>query len=170
VAAGSTATFSVAATGTAPLSYQWYKNGAAVSGATASSYTTPATTSADNGATFYVVVSNSYGSATSSAATLTVTSSATLAVVSPNGGEQWARGYTYTIRWTAPSTTSHIDIALYRGTTFVQWITYYLPASTGSYNWTIPTSLTAASTYKIMILDYYTRTLKDYSDAAFQLY
>ena len=41
VTAGQTATFSVTATGTAPLSYQWKKNGAAISGATASSYTTP---------------------------------------------------------------------------------------------------------------------------------
>jgi len=73
VAAGSTATFSVMASGTAPLSYQWSKNGAAISGATNSSYTTPATVSGDNGATFTVTVSNSAGSQTSNAATLTVT-------------------------------------------------------------------------------------------------
>ncbi|MDD8020198.1 MAG: immunoglobulin domain-containing protein [Acidobacteriota bacterium] len=171
VNAGQTATFSVVATGTTPLSYQWYKNSVAISGATAASYTTPATTSADNGAKFYVVVSNSAGSITSNTVTLTVTSTpSTLAVISPNGGEQWARGYTYTIRWTAPSTTSYIDIALYRGSTFVQWITWYLPASTGSYSWKIPTSLAADSTYKIMIVDYYTRTLTDYSDGPFQLY
>src|ERR1700722_16557564 len=72
VIAGQTATFSVTASGTAPLSYQWSKNGTAVSGATSSSYTTPATTSSDNGALFTVVVSNSVGSVTSNAATLTV--------------------------------------------------------------------------------------------------
>ena len=75
VSAGQTATFSVAAGGTAPLSYQWQKNGADVSGATSSSYTTPTTTSADSGAMFRVVVSNTTGSVTSSAATLTVTAS-----------------------------------------------------------------------------------------------
>ena len=69
---GQSATFSVAATGTAPLSYQWNKNGAAVSGATSSSYTTPATTSSDNGAQFAVVVSNAAGSVTSNSAILTV--------------------------------------------------------------------------------------------------
>lgn len=77
VNAGSTATFSVTATGTAPLTYQWRKNGAAISGATASSYTTPATTTADNGAAFSVVVTNSAGSATSNNATLTVNGGAT---------------------------------------------------------------------------------------------
>jgi Bacterial Ig domain/Immunoglobulin domain/Immunoglobulin I-set domain len=72
VTAGQTATFTVVANGTAPLTYQWQKNGAAISGATATSYTTPATTTADNGSKFVVVVSNSAGNATSSAATLTV--------------------------------------------------------------------------------------------------
>ena len=72
VTAGQTATFSVSATGTAPLGYQWQKNGAAISGATSSTYTTPATTSSDNGAQFTVRVSNSIGTATSNAATLAV--------------------------------------------------------------------------------------------------
>ncbi len=72
VTAGQTASFNVAATGTAPLNYQWNKNGAALSGATSASYTTTATTSSDNGALFTVVVSNTAGSITSSAASLTV--------------------------------------------------------------------------------------------------
>src|SRR6266700_3133682 len=72
VIAGQTASFSVAATGTATLSYQWQKNGAAISGATSSSYTTPATTSSDNGAQFTAAVSNAAGSVTSDVATLTV--------------------------------------------------------------------------------------------------
>ncbi|MBZ5700181.1 MAG: immunoglobulin domain-containing protein, partial [Acidobacteriia bacterium] len=58
VTAGQTATFTVAATGTAPLTYQWKKNGTAISGATSTSYTTPATTSSDNGAQFTVTVTN----------------------------------------------------------------------------------------------------------------
>ena len=73
VAAGQTAAFSAMATGTAPLAYQWQKNSANISGATSASYTTPATVSGDNGAAFRVVVTNSAGSATSNAATLTVT-------------------------------------------------------------------------------------------------
>jgi len=72
VTAGQAATFTVVAAGTAPLSYQWQKNGANISGATSASYVTPATTSSDNGATFDVVVSNSAGTVTSNAATLTV--------------------------------------------------------------------------------------------------
>src|SRR5205807_2315144 len=74
VTAGQTATFTVTATGTAPVSYQWQMNGTAIGGATAASYTTPATTAADNGDQFTVVVSNAAGSMTSNAAVLTVTS------------------------------------------------------------------------------------------------
>jgi hypothetical protein len=72
VTVGQTATFSVTATGTAPLSYQWQKNNGDISGATAASYTTPATVSGDNGAKFDVIVSNTTGSQTSTMATLTV--------------------------------------------------------------------------------------------------
>jgi hypothetical protein len=74
ITAGQTATFNIAATGTAPITYQWKKNGAAVSGATSSTYTTPAETIADNNAAFTAEVSNTAGNATSAAAMLTVTS------------------------------------------------------------------------------------------------
>ena len=73
VTVGEKATFSVGATGTPPLSYQWRKNSANISGATGASYTTPATTSGDNGAKFDAVVSNAIGRKTSSVAALTVT-------------------------------------------------------------------------------------------------
>jgi hypothetical protein len=72
VTAGQTASFSVAATGTAPLSYQWQKNGRVITGATSSSYTTPPTSTSDSGAQFTVLVGNSAGSVTSKVATLTV--------------------------------------------------------------------------------------------------
>jgi len=75
VISGQTATFSVVATGTAPLAYQWLRNNTAISGATSASYTTPATVSSDNGSQYTVSVSNSAGSVTSNAATLTVTAS-----------------------------------------------------------------------------------------------
>src|SRR5207248_2439418 len=83
ITAGLTATFAVTAAGTAPLSYQRRKNGTAISGATSSSYTTPAETTADNGALFTVVVTNSAGSATSNAATLTVNAATLLITANP---------------------------------------------------------------------------------------
>ena len=73
VTAGQSATFSVGATGTPPLSYQWQLNGAAISGANSPSYTTPPTTTGNNGSVFNVVVSDVAGNIASNNATLTVT-------------------------------------------------------------------------------------------------
>ena len=73
VAVGETATFSVAATGSGSLGYQWQKNGTTIVGATSASYTTPATLASDNGALFSALVSDAGGAVTSNAVTLTVT-------------------------------------------------------------------------------------------------
>lgn len=77
VTAPATATFTVtASTVVPPLTYQWSKNGSSISGATQSSYTTPATTTGDNGALFSVQVCNNTNACiTSSSATLTVNAS-----------------------------------------------------------------------------------------------
>lgn len=77
VLTGDTASFVVIASGTAPLSYQWLKNGIPVAGATSASYTTQPTSDSDNGATFSVVVSDATGgSVTSRSATLSLSAQA----------------------------------------------------------------------------------------------
>ena len=72
VNAGETARFRVTASGTAPLHYQWRKNGVDIPRATKASYTTPPVVSGDNGSLFSVIVSNRAGSVTSNNAILTV--------------------------------------------------------------------------------------------------
>jgi len=101
---GQTATFSVTATGTAPLSYQWQKNQVNISGATSSTYTTPATTSADNGTSFRVIVTNSVSSVTSSAATLTVTANSGPSITSQPANQTVNVGQTATFSVTATGT------------------------------------------------------------------
>ncbi len=76
VAAGASATFSAVASGTAP-SYQWQRSGDGtnwtdIPGATNASVTISNVQAADNGALFRVRATNSAGTATSTAATLTV--------------------------------------------------------------------------------------------------
>ncbi len=83
VTTGQPASFTVAATGTAPLAYQWQRNGVAIAGATSTTFSLPMTVLGDSGATFRAVVSNVAGSATSNAATLTVTASAPVLTISP---------------------------------------------------------------------------------------
>ena len=71
VVVGQSVTFSVGASGTAPLSYQWRCNGANLLGATASAFTLAAAW-VTNGGYYWVVVTNALGTAVSSEALLTV--------------------------------------------------------------------------------------------------
>lgn len=75
VASGNTATFGVGVAGTGPFTYQWRRNGTAITGATAAVYSVATAADADAG-DYTVVVTNSAGTATSSAAALTVTPAA----------------------------------------------------------------------------------------------
>jgi subtilase family serine protease len=72
VAVGGTASFSLTASGTAPLSYFWRRNTAFVAGATNATYSTNNVQTANSGTQFTCVVSNAVGSVTSQVATLTV--------------------------------------------------------------------------------------------------
>ena len=142
---GGTATFSVVVAGTGPFTYQWSKNNTNLAGATGASYTTPATTSADNGNTFKVVVTNSGGSTSSSTATLTVTAAAaptittqpvsqtialgataTFSVVAGGAGPftyQWSKNNTNILGATGASYTTPVISAANNGSTFKVLVT-----------------------------------------------
>jgi hypothetical protein len=79
VTAGQPATFTVAATGTAPLTYQWFLNGTAA-GTNSNTYTISQTTLGQTGAQIYVMVTNAAGHATSNTVTLTVNAAQTSSV------------------------------------------------------------------------------------------
>ncbi len=97
VAAGQSASFSVTASGTAPLQYQWQRNGVNIANANSPTYTRTAN-AADNGAMFRAVVSNAFGSANSNAATLTVLGNVapTGTITAPTNGALYRGGQTYT--------------------------------------------------------------------------
>ncbi len=69
---GGSATFTVGASGTEPLNYQWERDGVDIPGATSTSYTLSGVQTQDGGATFLARVSNLYGSVSSNPARLTV--------------------------------------------------------------------------------------------------
>jgi len=145
VAVGQTATFSVTASGTAPLSCQWQKGTTAISGATSATYTTAATTTADSGSKFSVVVSNAAGSTTSNAATLTVTATA----VAPTITQQPASvtvtaGQTATFSVTATGT----DPLTYQ---WLQGTTSITGATSASYATPATTTANSGTQYKVIV-------------------
>jgi Concanavalin A-like lectin/glucanases superfamily len=79
---GSTVVFDPIVVGGTPFAYQWFSNSVIYAGQTGSLLTFPAI-NADNGSTYYVVVTNNNGRATSEVATLTVSGALFI-----NGGPQ----------------------------------------------------------------------------------
>jgi hypothetical protein len=79
---GSSATFSVTASGPTPLRYFWSRNGSPIAGATLTNYTINNVQLSDSGSQFSCLVSNAYGTATSSNALLVVVPS----MLAYNGG------------------------------------------------------------------------------------
>jgi hypothetical protein len=168
---GLTASMSVSASGTPPLSYQWYQGSTGIisnpiSGATSSSYTTPALTQTT---LYWVRVSNSCGSANSNTATITLA----LAVVSPNGGETLPAGSMQTIRWNYigdPGT--YVKIELLKGGVPNRTITSSVSKGTGgngSYDWTISSSQALAADYRVRVTSTSNGAYTDTSDSDFTI-
>lgn len=92
IVVGSPVTFTFAADGA--TSYKWQRNGADIAGATTTSYSLSSTAVGDNGAKFRGVATNSFGSAFSTEATLTVTTNnfPVAAITSPTAGTMFKTG------------------------------------------------------------------------------
>ena len=117
---GNPASFRITAAGAPPMSYQWQKNGIDIPGATSSRFTLPSATPVDDGATFLAVVSNQFGSATSSAARLSVRAGPagpTIAMQPENQAVSAARSVRFTVAAQGASPLSYqwrkngVDIA-----------------------------------------------------------
>ncbi len=101
---GTNVTFSVAATGASPLTYFWRRNGSPLGGPSTSSYTINNVQLSDSATQFSCLVSNAFGTALSSNATLTVVNS-----LVPNGGFElgnftsWTSGGNFSSSAVTPS-------------------------------------------------------------------
>ena len=145
VAIGQTATFSVTATGSPAPTYQWQNaaTGANISGATSASYSISSVTAGESGSKFQVVVSNSAGNVTSTAATLTVGAtpgfSAQPASITVNAGQPAT--FSVTATGSAP-----LSYQWQRGTTNISG------ATSASYTFTTAASDNGA-TFRVVVTD-----------------
>ena len=78
-----------------------------------------------------------------------------ITLISPNGGEVWTPGSTQTIRWSSTSPTNtlgpNVKIQLWKDYGVKLEIVYSTP-NTGSYVWTIPSTLTTGTNYSMLIM------------------
>ena len=103
VAAGQAATFTAAASGDLPLTYQWQRDGVDVPGATSAEYTLASAGLADSGARLRVRVSNAGGTVVSDEALLTVVAGSrpVATITAPAGGARYRAGETIAYSGTA---------------------------------------------------------------------
>ena len=144
VSPGSNVTFTVTASGTAPLAYQWFFNGTNISGATTNPF---ALNNAQftNAGNYFVWITNLYGSVTSSAALLTVTNLPPTITTNPVSRSVFVGGnvtFNVTVSGTAPL--------------YYQWLfngTNITAATTNFYSIT-NVQLTNAGNYSVLITNF----------------
>ncbi len=121
VTQGYAATFTVSASGSGTLTYQWHVNNTTIAGATGTSYTTPVTTAANNNDAYAVTVTSAsgYGSVSSNPAILTVSAPANAAITTQPASQTAVVGQTATLSVTA-SGSPQLNYAWFKNNAQVQ--------------------------------------------------
>lgn len=165
VAEGQAAYFAVAVNGTGPYTYAWLKGGAPIPGANGASFGINAATADDAGA-YSVRVTNTAGTAVSTAATLTVTPATVVAptapvistqptslIALPGGGVTFAVAFTgsgpFTFQW------RHGSVAIPGATTAVLHLSAVTAQDAGSYSVEITNAVdtTTSNAAQLVVID-----------------
>ncbi len=123
--------------------------------------------------TYFVKARNSCGSTNSNTASAIATNcNTTVTVVYPNGGESWQNGTPQTIRWAYTGNPgSYVKIELLKGGS-ISTITssaFIGSNGSGSYNWTILSTQTTGSDYKVRVTSTTNSSFTDTSDNNFTI-
>ncbi len=132
-------------------------------------WTIPSTQSA--GSTYKVKVTSTTNSTISDTSNGTFTiAKPSITVISPNGGETLTRGSVVPISWSSVGNPgANVKILLYKGIFLSRTITSSTPLSAGTYNWTIPSTQSAGSIYKLKIVSTTNSTVSDSSNTSFRI-
>ena len=97
------------------------------------------------------------------------TSQPSITVTSPNGGETWKQGETHNITWTSNG-VDNVMIELDKTNPNTGWhLTYSVPASSGSFSWIVPVTITPGYDYKVKIWDTTNSSITDLSNNYFAI-
>jgi hypothetical protein len=100
--------------------------------------------------------------------TISVPVTPVVTVTSPNGGENWDAGSVHSITWVSSNITKvKIDYSTNNGTNWTNIISS-TTASTGSYSWTVPN--TVSTSCKVQISDTSNALINDQSNAVFTIF
>ena len=155
VTQGASPTFTVTATGTAPLYYQWRLNTVPIDGATDSAYTRN-NAQPDDAGSYSVVVTNSTGSATSSNALLTVNCSLTTTASTGGSVGKSPDQATYT-----PNTVVTLTATADTGYAFIGW-----GGDAGGTNNPLPVTMTSNKVISATFVSTATDIILDNTNAA----
>ncbi len=97
-----------------------------------------------------------------------VEKSCELKVKTPDGGEKWTIGNSYTIQWEPGITGNTVKIYLFRGKEQMTIVASDV-SNNGSYSWTVPDFVAEGSDYKIYISLSYDSSVFDQSDGEFSI-
>jgi len=90
-----------------------------------------------------------------------------ITVLSPNGGETWQTGNSYSITWNS-NVTENVKIELYKSSFLVSQITASTPPGV-PFTWTVPNNLPSGNDYYIKIISTVFPGIYDLSDAHFTI-
>lgn len=80
----------------------------------------------------------------------TISTTPSISITSPNGGETWKAGSIYNMLWSSLGTITNVKIELMKGGVLSSVIISSV-SNTGSYSWTIPIGIVLGNDYKIKI-------------------
>ena len=151
-----------------PLRYNWLIDGAETTNTNPISVTF---NTADAGSHMVdMTVIGSYGSAQKSITYVLLDApTPSITVTSPDGGESWIQGSNHAITWTSSGTVgSYVKVEVLKAGSVVQT----LSSSTendGTYSWTIPTTLTTGTDYRVRITSTTNTAVTDVSNNYFTI-
>ncbi len=91
-----------------------------------------------------------------------------LKVISPNGGQKWATGKSYRIKWRKGNAGATVKIHLLKSGKHYKWISKKTK-NDGGHNWTIPSAVKAGSTYQIKVVSTKNTKIFDKSNSSFTI-